>query len=411
MLSTLIRLAARNTTRKPARTLFTMGMVVAGVGLLVLGLTWIDGVSNQMLREAGGISGHLRLVTKAYAERELLAPLYENIATVEPLAQQLSEQPGVVAVEPRIVAGGTVTVGEEIGDVFAKVVAARASYFANYVGAADKLAQGRWFKDGADEMVVGHRVADQLGAKLGQEVVLLGITQYGSMSPIKGRLVGITKRGSSVLDGQVMIPLDKGQWLTDIPSGATELLVYARDYEKGPALAKRLRASGSFAEYDVSAWNEREPWAGMMGTMEGVRGFIVFLIVLLTALGIWNTMMMSVMERYHEIGVLRAMGMTRLSVVGLFVGESFSMGAVGGILGAALGAIPSWLLSTKGIHIGEQVTSSSELPISETLYGDLTLQVIITAFGLGLLMALVGSLVPALRAASIPPVSAMRSGR
>ena len=413
MLKTLVRLAVRNTTRKLARTLFTAGMVVAGVALLVLGLTWIDGVTGQMLREAGNISGHVRLVTRAYADREILAPLYENIPEIEPVEAMLLARKGVIGVEPRIVTGGTVTVGEEIGDVFARVVAARRSYFVDRVRADEKLQEGRWFADDADEVVVGHRVAEQLGAKVGQEIVLLGMTQYGSMSPIKGRLVGITKRGSSILDGQVMVPLSKGQWLTDIPTGATELLVYTDRYQDGPALGARLRASEIFQsnKYDISAWTEREPWASMMGSMKGVRGFVVFLIVLLTALGIWNTVMMSVLERRHEIGVLRAMGMARRSVVALFVGESLAIAGVGGLVGAALGSIPSWLLEKYGVHLGEQAVSASEIPLSETMYGDLTLQVVMIAFGLGLVMALVGSLVPAFRAASVPPVTAMRSGR
>jgi putative ABC transport system permease protein len=122
-------------------------------------------------------------------------------------------------------------------------------------------------------------------------------------------------------------------------------------------------------------------------------------------------MTMSVLERTHEIGVLRAMGMSRLSVVGMFVGEALAIAVVGGTFGLLLGLGPAWLLETRGIHIGARLASSTQSVISETIRGDLTLQGMVNAFALGLLMALLGSLLPALRAASIQPVSAIRSGR
>jgi putative ABC transport system permease protein len=161
----------------------------------------------------------------------------------------------------------------------------------------------------------------------------------------------------------------------------------------------------------VQAWSEREPWKSVASSVSGVQSVIVVIFVLLTALGIWNTMMMSVLERTHEIGVLRAMGLSRAGTVGLFVGEALTIAVAGGLLGVALGVYPAWWLETHGIRIGERTAASVSLGISEVVRGDLTGAIVAAAFALGLLMALLGSLVPALRAASIAPVSAMRTGR
>jgi ABC-type lipoprotein release transport system permease subunit len=213
----------------------------------------------------------------------------------------------------------------------------------------------------------------------------------------------------------VLVPLSRLQYLADIPGGATELLVYGHRYQDAPALAAQVKAAFSgdakTASLAVQAWSDREPWHSIASTVRGVEVVIVAIFVLLTALGIWNTMMMSVLERTHEIGVLRAMGLSRAGAVALFVGEALAISVVGGLVGVALGLYPAWWLETHGIRIGERTATSVNIGFSEVVRGDLTSDTVVAAFALGLLMALVGSLIPALRAASIAPVSAMRSGR
>jgi putative ABC transport system permease protein len=411
MTRTTFRLAARNTLRRRARTFFTAGMVLFAVAVLLVASTWVGGIFSMMLSGMTAMGGHVRVVDPEFAAREELMPLYENLEKTTPLVALLERQPGVLAVEPRIMTGVTVTQGEEIGDVFAMAVGANERYFREQLGAKEKLIAGTWFTGAPDELIAGAKVAERTGARVGDELVLLGATQDGSLSPIKGKLVGIVRSGAIMLDQQVWLPLEKARWLTDIPEGATELLVFAAGLEEGRALAGQLKALPELRPYAVQSWDEREPLKSMIGTVAGMQGAIVFTFVFLAALGIWNTMTMSVLERTHEIGVLRAMGMSRLSVVGMFVGEALAIAAVGGGLGLLLGVGPAWLLETRGIHIGDRLASSAQAVVSETIRGDLTLEGMVNAFALGLLMALLGSLLPALRAASIQPVSAIRSGR
>ncbi|MBX5480834.1 MAG: ABC transporter permease [Myxococcaceae bacterium] len=407
-MSTTLRLAARNATRRRSRTLLTAGMVVFGVAMLLVAMSWIRGVADQMRERSAAVGGHVRVVTKGYAAREDLAPLYENIADVEALGAVLRRQSGVVAVEPRITTGVTVTVGEEIGDVFAQVVGASEVYFRERMGAKDELVAGHWFTGAADEVIAGEKVVEQTGAKPGDELVLLGMTQDGTLSPIKAKLVGVVSAGDGGLGQQLLIPLPRVQYLADLEGGATELLVYAADHEDAPALARQLKALPALEGYDVQAWEDREPWKTLSASIRGMEAVVVLVFVVLAALGIWNTMMMSVLERTHEIGVLRAMGLSRRGTVGLFVGEALAIAIGGGLLGVALGAYPSWLLETKGVYIGSEGVAAG---FSQTMRGDLSWSSVLLVFGLGLLMALLGSLIPAIRAANIQPVSAMRSGR
>lgn len=407
---TLLRLAARNTRRRRARTALTAGMVVAGVSLLMIALTWIEGLFGGMLEGATAVGGHVRVVAPEYAEREELMPLYANLPAVEAVAQEVRGRPGVRGVEPRIVSGVTVSAGEEIGDVFGLAVGAGERYFRERLGADQKVAAGRWFSGVEGELVLGARIAEEARAKIGDEVVLLGMTQDGSLSPIKGKLVGIVKAGN-LLDHQILLPLERLQWMADLQGGATELLVFGESYTEGDALARRLRAVEGLQGLAVQSWDEREPLASMTKTVASVRFVIVLVVVLLAALGIWNTMTTSVLERTREIGVLRAMGLSRAGAVWLFVVEAVTIAVAGGLGGLALGLGPSLALQHYGIRIGEETAARMSLPISEVMHGRLTPTLCAGAFLLGVAMALLGSVPAALRAASIQPVTAMRSGR
>ncbi len=418
MLITLVRLAARNMRRNRARTVLTMGMVMLGVGLLVIGTAWIQGIMGDTLVRATNMAGHVRVVTSQFAAREALMPLDEHLTDTDALVARLAAAPGVIEVAPRISTGVTVSAGDEIGDVFAMVVGAPLTWFERRLGARDKLVAGGWFTGAKDELILGSKVAERAKAKVGDEVILLGVTRDGSMSPIKGRLVGVVGGVAGGVDSQILAPLEAIRWLTDIEDGAVELLVYGEGYRDAAALAVSLRqvqaASGAGqGALDIKAWSERDPWASMLKATEGMQNIIVFIIVFLTALGIWNTMMMSVLERTHEIGVLRAMGLTRAGTVALFVLEALAIAVIGGLAGLVLGGVPSWLLETHGLHMGAEVAAkmSATMPIGETVYADLTASGLVNAFVLGLVIAFLGSVLPSMRAAGIQPVAAMRSGR
>ncbi len=409
----LLLLAFRNATRKPARTVLTAGMVVAGTAMLVLSLSWLNGIFSAMLESATDAVGHLRVVDPDYAAREQLMPLYENVEDAEPILAALRAHPAVEAAYPKVQTGVTVSVGEQIGDVFGLAVGAPREYFLERLDADANLVEGRWLDDGAEELVLGWTVAEEAGARLGDEVILLGTTQDGSLSPLKGEVVGLVRAGHAMQDRAIFMSLERARWLTDIPGGAVEILIFTDDYQRAPQRAAELRRLPELAGYAVQAWSEREPWLQMLPMLNGIWAMLIFVIVFLAAMGVWNTMMMSVLERTAEIGVLRAMGMGRLGAVGLFVFEATAIAVLGGLVGVALGALPSWYLSVHGIELAEQVTQnfSADLPLSTTFKAALSLQTMTVSFALGLVMALLGSLLPAIRAALIQPVAAMRSGR
>jgi putative ABC transport system permease protein len=231
---------------------------------------------------------------------------------------------------------------------------------------------------------------------------------------VTARVVGVVG-GNASLDEQVFLPLAEVQWLTDMPGGALEILVYGAGQERRclRPIVEALRSAPALSHTEVSAWYQREPWRSVMGMMAGIQGFIQFFIIFLAALAIFNTMSMSVLERTSEIGVMRAMGMTRPRALGIFLVESIFIGVLGSTAGVALGSVGGWYLETYGVTLGEELVEQmgSSFPMQATVYADLSPSTIVTALLLGVAAAVIGAFLPALRASSIQPVLAMRARR
>jgi putative ABC transport system permease protein len=405
-------LAWRNARRNVRRSLLTAATVVIGVALATVALAWMDGVFASLFDAGARQMGHVRVVTEAFAAREELAPLDEALPDAAALSALLVEVPGVERVSPRIGQPVTVTVGDTIGDTFALAVAAPIDWFNTVLRLPDDLVAGEGFSgEGTDQIVVGGVVADQAGAKLGDRVLALGQTRDGALAPIEGELVGIVRTGTALVDQAVFLPLPAGQWMADVGSGASELLVYGADRNEALALAASVRAALPDRGVVVQAWSEREPLASMAGVIGAVRGVVASLVILLCALAVWNTMSMSVRERTAEIGVLRALGLRRRDIVALFVYEGVVIALLGGFFGVLLGGAAATYLEWVGVSIGEQVTQNTPLPIQTTLYADMNPTVAATGLLVALLTALVGTALPAIAAAAIQPVEAMRARR
>ncbi len=409
-----IKLAIRNALRNLRRTMLPAATVMFGVALVVVALSWIEGIMGDMIESNAAASGHARILDTDYVAREQLQPLEEHIANVAPLLDRVRALPQVLDAQPVITTGVVITASDEIGDDFCVLQGGTRDWYEKHLEAPEKLVAGRWLSAEKGEVVLGRKIASQIHAGPGDEVLLLGRTYYGSMSDTKARIVGIVA-GDAMLNLQAFLPLEEVQWITDIPGGAIQVLVWSRGTDAryvGP-LVQALRGLDGMDGLVVQAWYDVEPWNMVVGMIGAIKAFMQFLIVFVAALAIFNTMTMSVLERTAEIGVMRAMGLTRMGALGLFLVEAICIGLLGGVAGAALGALPAWYLAVHGVTLGEELadTVGASLPMKATFYASLTPGILLGAVVLGAAIAVLGAILPALRAASIQPVVAMRVRR
>jgi len=408
----LFKLAMRNAVRNVRRSLLTAATVVIGVAVFVISSSFMGGMIDQMLEETTLYIGHIRVADSDWIERESVRPLYEYLPDAEVVVAHVQGTPGVEGAFPIISSGVAIAVGDgELGDVFGMATGAPLTWL-DHLDMANKLDSGR-LPTSADELLMGARLADKSDAQLGDEVILFGQTQDGAMSPVRGTLVGIVKTGSPITDRTVYLSLETMQEMVDIGPGSIEVIAYLADRSDAESVAEGIRGADVLDGATVQAWTSRSPYNQVIPIMTAMDFVIGGALVFLTALAIWNTMTMSVLERTSEIGVMRAMGMSRMSSVGMFVAEAAVIALIGGVVGVLVGLGPSLYMEATGITYGEDLIDSmgTDYAMSTTLYADFTWAIALKGLVLGIVMAVAGSFIPALRAAQVQPVEAMRHGR
>ena len=408
----LVRLAARSTLRQKSRSLLTLFSVVLASTLMIVALSFLQGLITTFTADSSNQMGHVRVVTQTYQKREALNPLYENISNAGELITRLRGVPGVEDVYPRVQQTATISLGEEIGDTFGMLVGVPLDYMHKRLELDKKLAKGRMIADPRTEIILGRDLAHSMGAKVGADVVVLASTQDGSLSPMELTVVGIADTRNPQYDRSAYVDIELGRWAADIPGGAVELLLFSKSARDDLVLQQRaqeLLASEPSRKLSVQAWSTREPMASVLMIFNRVSGVLMFAVVFVAALGVFNTMMMSVLERTREIGVLRALGLNKRLCLVLIILEAAFISLVGGGIGVVLGSLLAVALRFAEINLGAVAAGAGQgLAVSDTLRVLWTPELAASAFGLSLVMALLGSILPARRAASIPPVEAMR---
>ena len=426
----LYRYAVRNLTRHKLRTSFTTLAVSLAVGLVVVGNTFIAGLGEHTLSEFTRFTGHVQLRHTEYEKQWRFRPLDYTVKPFEELRGKLKTVPGVVSVLGRIdfnlmlqYTDESTIVPESAGvdestltdeQIFGrKVIEFAPGLGVEPAGEKEqnklhkKLVEGTFFSsDNAPEVVIGAELARRLGAKVGQKLELVSFRE--GVMDAEVTVAGILDSGSKIENRLCYVPLKLAMSLVDLPDQVTQVQVFGTNYEESDELEDALVASGHVANVAVKQWNEVGLFKTIVTLFSTIMGFMLVAIVIVAVVGLLNTMLMTVLERQREIGVLMALGVSRRRVISGFLLEAALFGAVGSIIGGIGGVLGSWPLVHYGISLGEQNLKNMPMAFDPTIHGILTPNAIIWAVGVGFFVALVGAAWPAIRASAVQPIEAMR---
>ena len=263
-------------------------------------------------------------------------------------------------------------------------------------------------------ILIGDALATKIGVEVGSEIVVLTPAADGSMGNDLYSVAGLFHTGLDRMDrGLVVMPLASLQELLRLAPGRFhEVGIKLYDITEATATAASLEAQlGKAFPVRVMAWPELAPELDDYIQFNRRVTFILFFIFyLLAAMGIVNTMLMSLIERTREFGVLMAVGMRPIEVVGLIMAEATSLAVASLVLGAGVGIPVLWYLQVHGLKLGGDgnTVSLAGIVVGPLWYGrqDFTAY---SQAALGLAVtALASALYPALRAARLRPAEALR---
>lgn len=351
----IARMAWRNLWRNRRRTALTLVSIAFGLFLAVMMTALQEGSFAAMIDMAARLgAGHVTLQNPAALDSPGLALTVSHSADLRASARG---EPHVLRAVERI--SGQVmlsTAGQVYGAGFIAYDPARED--ATTLSLLDSVVEGAAFSDSdASGILLGRKLAENLGVGLGRKVVFTLTDKHGELTPDVARVAGILETGTPNLDAAIaLFPIDRMRRV--LGYGADEsgqVAVFVDDQRRAARVASDLDGVGSAA----LPWFEMNADLASFITMKVVGARIMLaIIVLLIAAGIFNTIFVSVMERVREFGVLLAIGFSPGRLFAMVMFESLFLGLVGVALGALLTVWPYWYTSTVGIDLARLIDAS-----------------------------------------------------
>lgn len=414
----LWKIAIRNVLRHRKRTLITAIVMMVGIGTYITYdavLAGMDRLSIDTMVQYS--SAWLKVRTPAYVANETGTPLDHGIpAPGDSAAAMRKAWPAIRAVTPRTLFLGQASNYEDAEPVVSAAIDPATDALVFDVAA--NVAQGSWFGapgTARHEVVVSADLAGDLGLKVGDALLLSARTAYENDNADEFTIIGITDSGLSLAAKLYMdysdarVFLGEGLPVTELDASAprapnleAELAGAAKAASAVQAALPGLKVQpvGDFAK-DYLALRDSKSKGSFM---------IVLIILLIAAVGIVNTILMSVYSRVREIGVLRAFGMPPKDIKRLFVREGLILGLIGSTSGLVLGGgLVAWL-STSGLRLATLFKGMDlgAFPTNGTLYAEWKPESFAIGLAFGLLSSWLAARSPAKRAARLEPTDALR---
>jgi len=406
------RLAWRNVWRNSRRTALTVAATVFAVFLVVVFVAMAAGVHGKMIEDSVRMhSGHLEVSGKGYLENRTL----DQYVRLRPqLVTALDAQHELVGWAPRIDGFALASKGNATQGVM--VLGLDRQREVTVSSLMSRVEKGEFLPAGVKRgIVLGGRLARNLGARLGDQVLLYSVAYSQEMAYELFTVTGLLKLPEPELDRRLsVISLRDAQDFFVYGNRVSEIALLAASADGLPALRERiLRAlpRDPEAPVEVHLWNEVMPELEQFIFLDDAGMYIMLVIlVVVVAFGILNTLLMSVLERTRELGVLLALGLRPAAIFRVVYLESLLLAVVGLGIGLAL-ALPT-VLYMQGHPIplaGDMAQATSWLGIEPVMTFKLKplnpLGSVVTILG----VAVVAALYPALKASRARPVDALRS--
>ena len=402
------RVALRFLREGRMQTLLIIVGVAAGVAVIAYISALINGLQSNTLAKTLGAQAHISLrapddlVTPAalpvagaavLTETQPRAQRLRSVANWQALVPLLERLPDVAGVSPMVSGSGLALRGEASQAI--ALMGVDLDRYDRVVGLRSKVVSGS-ARLAPGEAIVGRELAQDLGVRVGDRLTVQTGGAGGTVSDAV-RVTALVDLGVKDLNRRtVIVPLRAAQSLLALPGGATQIDLTLKDVWVAQTLASELQTR---LPYKIESWQESN--AQLVSALNAqsistaiIRGVVLAVVVL----GIASVLVVSVVQKGREIGILRAMGATRGQVLRVFLVQGAVVGALGSVLGLMLAVALIWVFT----HF---VRGSDGMPLfSIALPPAMALQVALIASVCGVLAAVA----PARRAAALDPAQAIR---
>jgi len=408
----IFSLAFRNIGRNRRRTFLAILSVTLSITFILFMKAFVTGFIDSIVRNyTRQECGHIRITTKKFMDRADFLPVSTSIANPDSIEQLLRTTPqigehlslvtdrfvfGVLlsnhgATKPAMAIAGDPKNEKELSMLYKSIIA------------------GGRYCDGSREMIMGYRLAKSLNYTTGDTVRVMTQGADFALHMRKFVITGLFRTNINAFDERIFqIGIDDARILLRSGNETQQMIIFLDNYKSADLVAGRIRNVLADTTLAVSSWTTYGTYASIVRMSGRIYDFLYLFIALLGTFIISNIMMMVVLERKKEIGILKSMGMKRRQVMILFLTEGVIMGILGSFAGIIIGTLLNALLSKTGIDFTAMM-STVTMPMDNIIYPKQDLLSTFEMFMIGALVSGIVSVLPSRQAAQLNVVDAIKS--
>ncbi|MEN8121980.1 MAG: FtsX-like permease family protein [Bacteroidota bacterium] len=397
----------RNVWRNKLRSIVIIAAIAIGVFAGVFLTAFMRGMTDQRIETA--IKTEISFIQLHNPKFKEALEIHESMDDIDSRTSEIKSVEGVSGVSSRLVLMGMAASAETSSGV--KMLGIEPENEFTVTNINEKLVEGEFF-DGIkrNPVVIGAKLAKKLNLKLRSKVVFTFQDYNGDITGGAFRVAGIYKTANAMFDeSTVFVKKSDLARLTSIPENtAHEIVVNLTKQEFDKVVKEKIVANNS--EMEVQLWTEVKPELAYLTEMMDIYMYIFFGIILFAlGFGIVNTMLMAVLERVKEIGMLLAVGMNKKRVFYMIVLETVFLSLVGGVVGIIIGGSISKYFSVYPINLSSWSQGFESIGWDSVVYTSINVEMISIVTIMIVITGVLAALYPAVKALKLNPSNALRT--
>lgn len=399
----LIKVAWRNIWRNKVRSLVVIVAITLGLWAGIFVSAFVNGMMQQKIDSVIQLEmAHFQIHQNGFRDEYLVGQYLDEGFKIW---EELQKDKEVKAVASRTVSLVMIGTAQKSGAV--KVSGISASEEKNLSNLHQRIVEGKYLDEKTkNSILISREIAIKYKVGLKSKIILTFQDIHGEIVGAAFRVIGIYSTENKMYDGlNVFVRREDMQHLTGIGNKVHELAVLLNDHEPADLMATKY--GKKYPTLEVLSWKDL---AGGMRYMTGIMDkytmIIVGIILLALLFSIINTMMMAVLERAREIGMLMAVGMGKMKIFNMILLETVFLCSIGGPVGILLAWLSVYYFRLNGIDLGN--AAYGDWGFSNFIYPTLAFEEYVKVSFLVIAMALLAAVYPARKALKLNPVEAIR---
>lgn len=350
----------------------------------------------------------VKLNTTEYYEHKKSLPLKYGIMNLPEIKNFVKNESMAKGITPRTKFLGELSNYSESIPVQGTVIAPQTD---KQVFTISKNIIGKYFSQNSqNQIILGKTLAKDLDVTNGDYITLYALTKFDTHNADEFEIIGLLNTTDpNINNNSVIITYEAANVFLDLENLITEIdISFERPVQYKKLISKvnilKRKLENQFPQLTTMSFLDLGASFLEISKQKKVFGFVFMIVILLiAAVGIFNSVLMSVYERIREIGILLAHGFRRFEITFLFMWEGLIIGFLGSSLGILLGIIFNYFLVTNGMAMDKMVKDidMGGIPVWGTIYGTWNIGLMIFAFIFGILVSVLASIIPARKAAKM----------